>query len=139
MMKKLVILSALVLFAITAIGQTLKKGNLIGTHVLTVTLKPDVTMDQYLDLFAEKFIPEYEKHFKGAKLFLMKGIRGVNKNEYGLLYHFESEEVRDKYINDDESLTEDGKAAREKLTPVIEELKALEETWNTKYTDWVIR
>ena len=129
-MKKLIIIAAaFILLAGVAFGQTLKKGNLIGTHVFTVELEvftvelePGVMMDQYLDFRLNKFIPEWEKHFKGGRQFLLKRIRGENESEFGLLYYFESEEIRDKYINDDKSLTKEGEAALEKISSVREEL-----------------
>ena len=137
-MKKLIIAAAFILLAGVAYGQTLKKGNLIGTHVFTVELATGVTMDQYLDFRLNKFIPEWEKHFKGGRQFLLKGIRGENENEFGLLFYFESEEIRDKYINDDESLTKEGEAALEKISSVREELLKLG-TRTGEYTDWIIQ
>ena len=48
-MKKIIVVAALILFTGITFGQKLKKGNVIGTHVVTIELNPGVTMDQFLD------------------------------------------------------------------------------------------
>ncbi len=48
-MRRLILTTALVLLAGITFGQTLKKGVILGVHHMTITLEPDVTMDQYLD------------------------------------------------------------------------------------------
>ena len=105
-MRKLLFITALILFASITFSQPLQKGNLIGVHVITVTLEPDVTMDQFLKFFSEKYIPEFEKTFKDWKLFAMKGIRGEHKNSIGLLFQIKDEATRNLYNNDDGTSTE---------------------------------
>ena len=136
-MKKLILTAALILVVGTTFGQTLQKGNLIGTHVTTVDLKPDVTMEQYQEFVISKVIPEMEKHYPGWKAYSVKGIRGENENSIGMIYVIKSEEHRDKYYNEDGSLNELGKATQEKLNPVLEELEKLG-TYTTTFTDWLI-
>ena len=106
-MKKLLIITSLFLFAGIALGQTIQKSSLLGLHVVTITLEPDVTIDQYLDCFLNKYIPEYEK-VTGVKLYVLSSVRGENENKFGLLYQFESEEYRDKHFNEDDTLNELG-------------------------------
>ena len=138
-MKKLILITAaLLLVAGTTFGQTLQKGNLIGTHVTTVDLKPDVTMEQWQEFYISKVIPEIEKHYTGWKFYLTKGIRGENENSIGSIVVIKSEEHRDKYYNEDGSLNELGIAIQEKLKPVIEELEKLG-TYTFTYTDWIIQ
>ena len=48
-MKKLLVISVLILLTGVAFGQTLQKGGSFNLHVLTVTLDPDVTMNQWVD------------------------------------------------------------------------------------------
>ncbi|MCK4345229.1 MAG: hypothetical protein KAX05_08065 [Bacteroidales bacterium] len=136
-MKKLILTAALILVVGTTFGQTLQKGNLIGTHVTTVDLKPDVTMEQFQEFVISKVIPEMEKHYPGWKAYSVKGIRGENENSIGMIYVIKSEEHRDKYYNEDGSLNELGKATQEKLNPVLEELEKLG-TYTTTFTDWLI-
>ena len=64
-MKNLILTAVLLLASIITFGQTLKKGNFVGVHVMTVNLDPDVTMNQFKDFFINKVIPEVEKHFPG--------------------------------------------------------------------------
>ena len=137
-MKKLILTAALILVVVTTFGQTLQKGNLIGFHVGTVILDPDVTMNQYKDFILNKMIPEFEKNFPGMKLYLAKGIRGENENGFGMLYFADSVEDRDKYWNEDGTLNELGNSAYEKLQPMIEEGSKLG-TFTSSYTDWVIQ
>ena len=136
-MKKLIVVTALILFAGFTFGQTLKKGNLVGTHVLTIELNPGVTMEQFQNFHLNTLIPEYEKHYPGWQLYLAKGIRGENKNTYGWIMVAESENTRDKLYNDNGSLTEYGKVINEKMKPVLEEVEKFGKLKRT-YTDWII-
>ena len=137
-MKKVLVFTALLLFAGIAFGQTLKKGNLIGVHVVTVELKPDVTMEQYIKFLSEKYIPEFEKLYEGYHLFTMKGIRGENKGSIGFLFQLKDEATRNLYNNDDGSPTDLGNQLWEKFKPVFSEMEKLG-TWASDYTDWVIQ
>ena len=83
-MKKSILIGILILIGGFTFGQTLKKGNLVGTHVLTIELNPGVTMKQFQDFHLNTLIPEYEKHYPGWQLYLAKGIRGENKNMYAM-------------------------------------------------------
>jgi len=131
-MKKLILTAAaLILFAGATFGQTLQKGNLIGFHVTTVDLKPDVTMEQYQEFYISKVIPEIEKHYPGWKGYAVKGIRGENENSIGVIYVIESEKYRDKYFNEDGSLNE--------LGPIWEELNKLGIYSEKHYTDWIVQ
>ena len=137
-MKKLILLAAFVIVAGTTFGQTLQNGNLLGFHVMTINLDPDVTMNQFIDFSVNKYIPEFEKNFPGVKLYFVKGIRGENENSYASISLFESVEIRNKYYNEDGSPTELGNSAWDKLQPIIEEGSKLGIV-TTTYTDWVIQ
>ena len=137
-MKKLILTAALILVVGTTFGQTLQKGNFIGLHVITINLDPDVTMNQFLDFYVNKWIPEFEKNFPGVKMYMIKGIRGENENSFGFVSFTDSEEVRDKYYNKNGTLNELGKSGFEKLQPTTEELQKLG-THTSTYTDWVIQ
>lgn len=136
-MKKLILIGILVLMGGFTIGQTLKTGNLVGIHVLTIELNPGVIMKQFQDFHISTLIPEYEKHYPGWQLYLAKGIRGENKNTYGWIMVAESEKTRDKLYNDNGSLTEYGKVINEKMKPVLEEVEKFGKLKRT-YTDWLI-
>jgi len=136
-MKKLIAVAALILFTGITFGQTLQKGNLIGMHVLTIHPDPDVTVNQFLDFYTTILLPKMEKNAPGWKAYLVKGIRGGNENSYGLIYVIESDDVRNKYYNEDESLTEVGLSMQEKIQPTLDEFNKLG-TLTSKYTDWLV-
>ena len=137
-MKQIIFTTVLILlFGITATGQSLEKGNLVGTHVISVELKPGVTIEQWQKFIIEKYIPELEKNYQGFKLYLVKGIRGPNENRFGFLWVIKSEKQRDKYYNDDGSYNEQGLIIQEKLKPIMEETEKLG-TFTYEYTDWIV-
>ncbi|MBR9997381.1 MAG: hypothetical protein KFF73_00350 [Cyclobacteriaceae bacterium] len=136
-MKKLVFTAVIFLFASITYGQAFKEGNLIAVHVITIELKPGVWMADFQKFHVNTLIPAYEKNYPGWQLYLAKGLRGINQNKYGWIIVVESEEVRDKYYNDDGSVTEFGQAAAEKMKPILEEAEKFGKLHRT-YTDWII-
>jgi len=126
-MKRLLIITALLLFAGIVFGQTFQKGSFLKIHHLTITLKPGVTMDQYLEFTINTFIPEFEKHFPGVKAYIMQGGSGdhTNDTDYASLCYIESAEVFNKYFDAKGNFNEGGFAAIEKLSPTIEKLQEL--------------
>jgi hypothetical protein len=136
-MKKLVLITIMILIGSIAYGQALKKGNLIAVHVITIELKKDVWMADFQKFHVDKLIPAYEKNYPGWQLYLAQGLRGENTNKYGWIIVVESEEIRDKYYNDDGSITEFGQAAADAMKPVLEEAEKFGKLHRT-YTDWLI-
>jgi hypothetical protein len=137
-MKKLFIIFILLMAAGTVYNQSLQKGNLVGTHVITLKLNPNYTHEQAMDFFMKKYIPAAETNFPGMKVYLVKGIRGENENKIGQIAIFESEAVRDKYYKMDGSLTDAGNEAMKKIQPVLDEFVPMG-TFSSVYTDWVIQ
>ena len=137
-MKNLILATVLVLLVGTTFGQSFQKGNYLGQHIMTINPDPDVTLNQFIELFANKAISGWEKYFTGGKVYLLKGIRGENKNSFAVIYTFESANDRDKYWKAETGdFTELGKAAHEKMTLIFEDLNKLG-TWTTKSTDWLV-
>lgn len=136
-MKKLVLLTALILIVGMTYGQSLQKGNLIGTHLVTVTLNSGATMEKYIEFLNTKIIPEIQKAYPGWKAYIVKGVGGENPNSYGIIYVIKSQQDRDKYYNADGSDSELGKQASERMKPLTDELSKLG-SFTTKYTDWVV-
>ena len=129
-MKKLIIAAAIILLAGTAFSQTLQRGAHLGVQALTITLDPDVTMNQYLDFTLNTFIPEAEKHFSGMTAFLMGGGMEIGdseeaKVEYSIIYYFESEEVFNKYFDAEGNPNDAFMEAIEKLGPTSERMDKL--------------
>ena len=136
-MKKVTLVSVIVLLTGTLLGQSLQKGNLVGVHLSTINLNQGVTMNQYMDFFANSVIPELEKNYS-EKVFITKCVRGENVNSLGFIIIFESEKMRDRLYNADGSLSVVGKAANEKMQPTMDKLNKLG-TISSKYSDWVIQ
>ena len=136
-MKKSLVITALLLFAGVAFGQTIEKGNLIGLHVVSVELKPGATMDQFIDFVNEKTKPEWEKLHEGGKMFAIKGIRGESANEFGIIFQFKDEASRNKSYNTDGTLNEWGTKLQEKMAPVNAEMEKIGSV-SSKYTDWLV-
>jgi hypothetical protein len=137
-MKKLVSIVVLIIVMVNvSFSQGLKKGNVIGLHIATINLNPDVTLNQFKEFYIKNVIPEFEKTYPDVKLYFISGIRGENQNSVGLIYFFESIKIRDKYFHADGSPTELGMTAQEKMKPTYEKLRTLE-TATLKYTDWLI-
>ena len=138
-MKKVVFIAALVLISGITFGQNLKKGNLIGVHTMTVTLKPGVTMEQFTQFYSNKVIPEMNKLDPEWQVYLVKSIRGnINENSIGMIHFLKSDNVRSKYYKADGTQTELGISANAKVKPVMDELEKLgtvERTW----TDWIVQ
>ena len=68
-----------------------------NTQCRSITLDPDVTMNQFQDFLINKWIPAYEKNFQGGKVLVLKGVRGENKDDFATLNYFKSEKDRNKY------------------------------------------
>ena len=135
-MKKLVIITALVLFAGVAFGQTIEKGDVIGIHAWTLKLNPDVTMNQFLELWDNTAVPAFKKAIPEGTPFLLKGIGANNKFEYAGLYYYNSIEDFRKYWKED-GPTEKGVAVMATYGPLLEEISKLGEfTYTAK--DWII-
>jgi hypothetical protein len=136
-MKKLFFLAAMILLSGSLFGQGLQKGNLVGVHVMKVTLQPGVTMEKFVDFYKTKVLPEVDKNFPGMKATITKSLRGENADSFGGIMFFKSEADRDKYFKPDGNYTDLGNAANLKLKPVYDELAKLG-TMTTTYNDWLV-
>jgi hypothetical protein len=139
MRKHLLLVAVILLIASAGFGQGLKKGNLIGIHKITVTLKPNVTIDQFEKFYVDKVLPEYEKAWVGLKGYLLRSFR--DKNSFAIVWLFESEAARNKYFTADDKANEFERAAYQKVKPIEEELKKYG-IYTVDYKnddDWVVR
>jgi hypothetical protein len=141
-MKKCFLTTAVAVFFLFFVNgvqaQTLLKGNVLGFHGVSVTLKPGVTNAQYEAFCKDKLFPAYEKNMPGTKCFLLKGKRGECKDCYGFLIIFPSEAARDKIWKEDNSYTELGQKMVDALKPLLDE-DAKMVTYTDKYTDWIVQ
>lgn len=136
-MKKFIIIVVLAAIAKFSFAQQLQKGNLVGVHVMTVTLKPGVTMEQFKKYYVSEVIPAYENAYTGVKGFLLEARRGESKDQLGILWYFNSESDRDKYFAG-EDFTEAGKEASSKTAEIDKKTETFA-TVNTTFTDWVLQ
>ena len=137
-MKKLIVVSALILLTGLTFGQTLQKGNVLGFHNGTLIPNPDVTLNQCISFMKDKYLPAVEKNFPGVKCYILKGIRGEGIDCISFVYVFQSDEVRNKFWNAEGTYTELGNAAVEKLKPLNDEMGKYGKMID-KYTDWVVQ
>ena len=139
MKTKSLLICLLIGFSVNEISaQTLQKGNIVGMHVMTLTLSPNVTMDKFLDFYLNKYIPEYERCFEGVNLYLIKGINGENEDKIGILYVLKSSEVRDKYWPQGDKKSDFKQEALKKLKPLTYERKKLATWTEESQMDWII-
>lgn len=121
----------------------LAKGNMLSLHLANVKLKPGVTSERFMEFYNTTVIPEFGKHWPDAKLFVAKAVRGQNKNNIGVLYYFQSEEIRNKYFNEAGAPTPEGLAMLEKMAPTLDRLEkefgANTSASGTAYTDWIVQ
>ena len=118
--------------------QSLKKGSLLGLHSLKVKLKKGVTSDQFEAYFTNTLIPAYENAYRGVSLHLIEGLRGQYKGNLGMVWIFESNEVRNLYFDNNEQSTSLNKETRAKLKSVDDGLAKLG-TWTSSFTDWSVQ
>ena len=141
-MKKALFTFAFALLCIFSFGQTIHKGSLLGLHILAPNLKDGVTMQDYTNFYMNKMIPEIEKAFPGVKGFILKSVRGQDSSSIGVIYIFNSEADRNKYWNNDGTMTAAGQAAfnkvNDKLGKEMEKYETASDAPN-KYNDWVVQ
>ena len=139
-MKKLVVLTALILLSGLTFGQTFQKGNLVGFHVGTVNLDPDVTFNQWKEFVLETYLPAFNKEFEGEiQVFIAKGDRGDEINCISQIIIIKSVEIRDKYFTESGGTSELYKEKWAKLKSINDEFQKLGIFSREHYTDWVIQ
>lgn len=133
------------LFLLSGIGLTQlsaqnsdQKSPAVATHSITITLKPGVTVNQYLDFMNNKYIPEYEKNFKGSKMHALENFRTDKRNQYFVQVIFESLKTRDKYYLDRSGTSNEAEVAWKKMDSITS--LGNKYIWDSVRvnTDWVI-
>ena len=140
-MRKLFIITALLLFAGIAFGQTLNKGSIIAVHNYDIIFQPDVTFNQFFEFMEETYIPKFEKAFPGTTLVSLMGDRGALVNKYGGMIIFDSIELRDKYypIADEEGEGTGWNEEQQKIVQMLNEGRSkFVISFERTYTDWKI-
>jgi len=136
-MRRLLIITALLLFTGVLNAQTIKEGNVIAIAEWEFTLHPDATMNQAIDVI-KKYCQAFEEAYPGTKMFLLQGERGEDKYQYSTLLFFESQEIRDKYWPKEGEAGPSDEAAQKILAPVFEEGSKLIINSESESTDWLV-
>lgn len=141
-MKTLFITTALLLAASFTFGQAIQKGNLVSTHIISVELKPNVTLDQVLDYYTNVWAPAADKYY-GWKCYFGKCVRGTQcgENKIIMIVHFQAEADRDKYFKMAEGgndMNELGEKAWAQFAPTYDGLLQLA-TIKNEWADWSIK
>jgi hypothetical protein len=139
-MKKNLVIVALILIVGVINGQTFQKGNLVGFHVGTVDLDPDVSLNQWKKFALDTFFPAFNKEFEGeVAMYIADGERGKFENYIGYFIVFKTIEVRNKYIPEPNKMSELWKSKWEKVKPINDELEKMGSFSREHFTDWVIQ
>lgn len=137
-MKKIFLSIGFILFALMLSGQTLQKGQVIGFHILTPELNPDVTFNQWKTFAMDKYMPAFNKEFEGeVTVYWLSGERGKYKNSVAFMIVFKSLEVRDKYIPAESKTSDLYNAKMEKVMPMYNEWRKMG-TYTSEWSDWLI-
>jgi len=96
-----------------------RKNVVFDTYV--VTLRPGVTMDQYVDFLKTKVVSEYDKNFPGSKMTIGCPDSWRKKNQYCFLYSFDSEKEFNKYITNGTEKSVEVKTATARMESVKQE------------------
>ena len=139
--KGLLGVAAALLLSSGCFAQGLERGNLLGVHVMTVTLKPGATLEQFENFYVHEVIPEYEKNWPGLKGYLLKSFFDDSKNKFAIVWLFKTVADRNRNFNADGTANELERAALEKVKPVEEKIKQYG-TYTVDYKhedDWVVQ
>ena len=124
-MKTKIFLFLSFLFGMTTMQLTAQKLDQNRKNVVfdsyIVTLRPGVTMDQYVDFLKTKVVSEYDKNFPGSKMTIGCPDSWREKNQYCFLYSFNSEKEFNKYIRNGTGMSDEPKAAWEKTRQSLEQ------------------
>ena len=116
----------------------LSKDNLMGFHKLNVTLNNGYTMQDFENYFTKTLIPAYNSAFMGAKVHLIKGIKGKDVNSLGMLWIFESSEFVSKFWNSNGTSTDLNNSINEGLNDINAGLSVIG-SWTSEFTDWTVQ
>lgn len=112
----------------------------VAVNSYTLTLRDDVTLDQFISFNEEKYIPEMEKAMPGTKIYQLIGDRGENKFHWGIMWIFDDVATRDKYypVENDTAIS----PALKGILPVLESLSQEGSKYvvnaDRMYTDWIV-
>lgn len=137
-MKKLIIITVLIMFVYLANAQSLENGNVFTLHAVEIELTEEVTMDEFLQFLTDEYIPAREKAFVGVTSKFLEAERSNQDLKFGWINYYESvEQLRDYYPEPGKSSLK-AKEAREKLEKMEKKLKKYGNMVSKGYTSWII-
>jgi hypothetical protein len=120
----------------------LERGNLIGVHIMTVTLNPNATMEEFKSFYVREVIPEYEKNWPGLQGYFLKSFFADSQNQFAIIWLFKTVADRNRNFDANGRANELERAALQKVKPIEDKLKKLYGTYTVKYAhedDWVVQ
>ena len=140
-MKKSLLVLMLLSVTLVTFGQKLAKGNVVGTHVGTIILNPDVSYNQYKTFLLTKYIPELNKAYNGDMMMYFAESDRSNGEPHviTMMYVFTSVEARNKYFPTPEKFSDLFTATQEKLKPMDDQLAKLGAYSEKFYHDWIVQ
>ncbi|HZD52482.1 MAG TPA: hypothetical protein VE175_05505 [Woeseiaceae bacterium] len=113
---------------------------------MSVKLRSNVTVEDFEKFYVEQVLPEYEKNWPGLKGYLLQNFRDEAKNQFAIVWLFETTEARNRYFDEagtpNERANELERAALAKVKPIEDKLKKLYGEYTVRYTnedDWVVQ
>jgi hypothetical protein len=137
-MKKLFFVLVLVMCTVIVMGQKLQKDNVYSHWVLEVTLKPGATMDQFLEVIYNDYLPALREAFPDVNFVFLEGIRGEHDARFGLLSIFENEEGLRKYWPEKGQASDLYRERFEIVKPTREKMKLYADYDWLIYTGWKV-
>ena len=141
-LSRCLVAAVVVMVPIICQARGLERGNLIGVHVITVDLKPGVSMEEFTKFYVEHVLPEYEKNWPGLEGYLLKSFFSDSKNKFAIVWLFKTVEDRNRNFHADGTANELERAAQARVKPIEDELKAKYGSYTVQYThedDWVLQ
>jgi hypothetical protein len=123
-------------------AQKLAKGNVVGAHVGTINLNPDVSYNQYKTFLLTKYIPEINKIFNGdMTMYFAESDRSNGEaHVITIMYVFPSLDARNKYFPTPEKFSDlFTSSVQEKMKPMEDQLTKLGAYSEKFYHDWIVQ
>jgi hypothetical protein len=119
-------------------SRTFQKGGSFGYHKLTVSLSPDVTMDQYLKFWTDEYFPKFVKLMKGLEVLILVPYNRPLEDQFVYVQYFRSESTRDRYWPEPDTPSDRTDSTMEQMKPLLFELLQMG-TWEDDYGVWIIQ
>src|SRR5690349_19572002 len=92
-------------------AEGLEKGNLLSVHVMSVTLRPNVTLEEFKTAFVREVLPEYAKNWPGLQGYLLKPFFRDARNQFAIVWLFRTVADRNRNFDANDKANELERAA----------------------------